>query len=169
MTQTRRRRFAWGKVRILLAAFALLALVLGPAVADGTLAGWNDLKTSRASFTSGEIGAVQDLTCQDSGLLGGLLNREVQLDWNAPHGVDSSQVEYEVSWKESGLLTGEDSFTTQTPEFVYRADRLSLLQALNVEFTIQPRLKSGIWTGEVTSKKASSLGLLGISLLLSCQ
>lgn len=168
MTRTARHTFSWRRTRIFLAVFALLALVLGPAAVDATVAGWKDSEASQGSFTAGALD-ITDLKCSDreNAAALGLLERQVQLDWDAPQGAEEDLLEYVVTWKQSGLLGGSGTVRTDSPTYRYTAERLSLL-TLTVQFTVTAESKNGSWTGPTQNASATSVSLLGLGLILSC-
>lgn len=170
MTQTRRRKFMRGRVRILLAAFALLALVLGPAAVNGTLAGWTDSKLSQGAFTAGSVGEVQNLKCIDSkdGLIPNLLRTQVVLEWDPPAGIDKDLVTYEVDWRQTGLLGGSGTEYRDTTSYTYTASSLSLI-TLSTQFEVRAKLKSGEWIGPDSSTSAVSVGLVVLSVYMDCR
>lgn len=156
---------------MLLAAFALLALVLGPAVADGTLAGWTDSKASKGAFTAGKVPApVLTGECQfRPGVLG--LGARVRVFWKPPTGYPLSNIV--VTASTSGLgsvlspITGFNltSNTTSNSDGSYTTDvPTNLLGGLlglgsELEIAFQAKHASG-WVS-TSASVASNAGLLG--------
>lgn len=164
MTQTRGRKLSWGRARILLAAFALLALVLGPAAVNGTVAGWSDEKTSQGSFTAGSMD-ISGLTCRDNSVLGTLLGSEMRLDWQAPPGSGGTKLAYKVTVIKRRLLTSTTyEYTTTENYFTFRDP--SLLNIATYELTVQA-VPIGDWTGK--SMTATGVGVtIVLGLALRC-
>lgn len=161
----------WGRVRILLAALALLALVLGPAAVNGTLAGWTDSKVSQGAFTAGKVPAPE-LTgnCRfRPGLLG--IGASVRVFWKPPAGYQLSSIA--VTASTSGLgsvlapITGFSltSNTTSNSDGSYTTDvPTNLLGGLlglgsELEIAFQTKHASG-WVS-TSASVASNAGLLG--------
>lgn len=170
MTHTRglrslRNRRLWA----LIAGVALLLLVLSLSGVRSTMAGWTSSDETTGSFSAAKIGPVQNLTCSDkkNAPVLGLLARQVKLKWDSPGGVESDLVEYEVTWKQSGLLGGSGAITVNSPEHIYTAERLGLL-TLTVNFTVRAKSKYGSWIGPTQTASAKSVSLLGLGLILSC-
>lgn len=169
MTHTRGLRSRRNRrLRALIAGLALLLLVLGLSGVRSTMAGWTSSEEATGSFEAGSLG-LQNLTCSDkkNAPVLGLLARQVQLEWDSPSGVESDLVEYEVTWKQSGLLGGSGAITVDSPEYIYTAERLGLL-TLTVNFTVTAKSTIGSWTGPAQTASATSVSLLGLGLILSC-
>lgn len=156
MTGRTSPRPSWKRARLLLAVVALLALVVGPAAVNGTLAGWQDSKESYGEFSSGSLGPVRNLKCQDSGLAGsGLLASEIQLNWSAPENVNSSAVTYEIVVNRNPLLGSPTTTTETVPATTRVITETRLLATASYTITIQPKL--GAWAGAETSQGATVL------------
>lgn len=166
MTTIRRPKPWWRRSRAVLASVALLALVLGPAAVNGTLADWTDTKTSQGLFAAGSVN-VGKLTCTDKAdaPLLGLLANEVDLNWTAPPGADSKTVKYIVTWKTVGIgPSGSKDVDATTLR--YRAT--GSLLAVSVNFTVQAVSKTGNWKGQTLNVSALNLGVAGVNVVLSC-
>lgn len=157
------------RLSALVAVLLMIVLVVLASTAKTTLAGWTDTDASNASYTAATIGPVESLMCRDSENAPalGLLARQVKLQWSPPTGTDSSALEYEVAWAQSGLLGGTGSATVMSTEYIYTAERLGLI-TLNVNFTVRAKSKAGTWVGPTRSASATSISLLGLGLILKC-
>lgn len=169
MTRTDRKRpLQSRRLLAIIAGLALVMLVLGLSGVRSAMAGWTSSDEATGEFAAGTLN-ISNLTCsdkEDAPLLG-LLARQVKLEWDSPSGLDSDLVEYEVTWRQSGLLGGRGTSTVDSPEHIYTADRLGLL-TLTVNFTVKAKSKNGSWTGPTQSASATSVSLLGLGLILSC-
>ncbi|MGC2941362.1 MULTISPECIES: hypothetical protein [unclassified Brevibacterium] len=161
--------FVWKRIRVLLAIVALLALVLVPSVVNGTLAGWNDDKSSTGEFTAGSLN-ISNLTCTDNSGLLGLGGDQLKLDWTKPANSGSTQLQYTVTVVRTPLIGSAETTThiTESTTYTYTDKRLTLVSLPRYSLTVQANPVGG-WTGAAQTVNGRGANLLGIGLVLRCR
>lgn len=155
------RTFNWKRLRIVLAVFALLAIVLVPSAVNETVAGWKDNEESTGEFTAGKLSAVQNLKCVNQGV-GGLLTSSVGLQWAAPATQPPVEYVYRITVKKNGSVDTVD--TTSQLNYLYRDRRL--VNISSYELTVQQMTTTGEWTGSARTVTATGISvLLGLTMV----
>lgn len=155
---------SWKRARLLLVVATLLALVLGPAAVDGTLAGWTDSKDSEAEFRAGALD-ISDLKCSDNSVLLNLLGSELKLDWQPPAQTGGMRITYKVTVVKRRLLTSTTyDFTTTDTTITFKDP--SLLNISTYEMTVQA-MPVGNWTGNSMTVNGRGVTIL-LGLALRC-
>lgn len=90
------------------------------------------------------------------------------LKWNSPAGFDADRMEYEVTWKQSGLFGGQGTVETDDTEYKYSASGNLGLVPLTAQFTVRVKMKSGDWVGDTRAASATSVGLSILSVYMDC-
>jgi hypothetical protein len=164
------RIFSWKRIRIVLAAVALLAIVLVPSVVNGTVAGWKDAEKGAGEFTAGKVPApVLTKRCQyQPGILG--LGARVEIYWQIPAGYQLDNIVVEASTSGLGSVlaplagfnlrsnttsTGNGTYTTEVPTNLL-GGLLGLGSELEIAFSVHHA--SG-WRSNAASV-ASNAGLI---------
>lgn len=170
MTGRAASRTSWKRARLLLAVVALLALVLGSAAVNGTLAGWTDSKESHGEMAAATVPApelTQDCRYRP-GLLG--IGASVRIFWRLPDGYQLDDIVVKASTSGLGSVlapltgfslsgntssNGNGTYTTDVPTNLL-GGLLGLGSELEIAFVIEH--ESG-WQSEAAAV-ASNAGLL---------
>lgn len=161
MTRDRQRLSSLRRIRLFLVAFALFALVIGPAAVKSTVAGWKDSDSGTGAFSAGTLEPVRDLKCINQGV-GGLLTKKVKLEWSAPKNPSPVPSLYQITVMKNGTLNG--TFKTNQLNFMYTDN--NLVRISNYVLTVQQTTISGEWTSTANSANATGISiLLGLTMI----
>lgn len=150
------------------------ALLLGVATdrISSTDAAWTDHEFTQTTLSAANLGTFTQMTCQDSGLLGGLISDRVVLNWAPPSGAESfaeGSIKYAVSWG-STISIGLDTDSSDIVDgntYTYKPSGV-LKAGVTTTVKITPYLDGTDWVSDTIEVELLEVSLLRLGVVLTC-